>query len=162
MVIRGPKLKAPMACLGASPANPPAPYSIQKSCVPLLRDWRYNFVRHPYSAIGFRSGRAKRETAKGRNRTRNAHFRRFSLIFGSLCKSRDLGAAYLRRKPQETAGNRRFSQETEENKGFGSRTFAQETADFRRKPQKTADFCRNWFCSGTRKQGFRQTGPWHA
>ena len=64
------------------------------------------------------SGRAKRETAKGR--TRNAHFCRFSLIFGSLCKSRDLGVADLRRKPQETA-------------------------DFRRKPQKTADLCRNRF-----------------
>ena len=47
-------------------------------------------------------------------------FCRFSLIFGSLCKSRDLGVADLRRKPQETA-------------------------DFRRKPQKTADFCRNRF-----------------
>ena len=46
--------------------------------------------------------------------------RRFSLIFGSLCKSRDLGGAALRRKPQETA-------------------------DFRRKPQKTADVCRNRF-----------------
>ena len=66
------------------------------------------------------SGRAKREPAKGRKRTRNAHFRRFSLIFGSLCKSRDLGVADLRRKPEETA-------------------------DFRRKPQKTADFCRNRF-----------------
>ena len=30
-------------------------------------------------------------------------FCRFSLIFGSLCKSRDLGVADLRRKPQETA-----------------------------------------------------------
>ena len=49
-----------------------------------------------------------------------ADFCRFSLIFGSLCKSRDLGVADLRRKPQETA-------------------------DFRRKPQKTADFCRNRF-----------------
>ena len=49
-----------------------------------------------------------------------AAFCRFSLIFGSLCKSRDLGVADLRRKPQETA-------------------------DFRRKPQKTADFCRNRF-----------------
>ena len=49
------------------------------------------------------AGRAKRETAKARNRTRNAHFRRFLLIFGSLCKSRDLGVADLRRKPQETA-----------------------------------------------------------
>ena len=59
------------------------------------------------------SGRAKRETAKGRNRTRIAHFAdfcRFSLIFGSLCKSRDLGAADLRRKPQETADFRRKSQ----------------------------------------------------
>ena len=49
-----------------------------------------------------------------------ADFCRFSQIFGSLCKSRDLGVADLRRKPQETA-------------------------DFRRKPQKTADFCRNRF-----------------
>ena len=49
-----------------------------------------------------------------------ADFCRFSLIFGSLCKSRDLGVADFRRKPQETA-------------------------DFRRKPQKTADFCRNRF-----------------
>ena len=49
-----------------------------------------------------------------------ADFCRFLLIFGSLCKSRDLGVADLRRKPQETA-------------------------DFRRKPQKTADFCRNRF-----------------
>ena len=46
--------------------------------------------------------------------------RTFSQIFGSLCKSRDLGVADLRRKLQETA-------------------------DFRRKPQKTADFCRNRF-----------------
>ena len=46
-----------------------------------------------------------------------ADFCRFSLIFGSLCKSRDLGGADLRRKPQETA---EFSQET-------------------------ADFCRNRF-----------------
>ena len=45
---------------------------------------------------------------------------RFSLIFGSLCKSRDLGVADLRRKPQETA-------------------------DFRRKPQKTADFAETGF-----------------
>ena len=44
-----------------------------------------------------------------------ADFCRFSLIFGPLCKSRDLGVADLRRKPQETA-------------------------DFRRKPQKTAVF----------------------
>ena len=44
-----------------------------------------------------------------------ADFCRFSLIFGSLCESRDLGVADLRRKPQETA-------------------------DFRRKPQETADF----------------------
>ena len=49
-----------------------------------------------------------------------ADFCRFSLIFGLLCKSRDLGVADLRRKPQETA-------------------------DFRRKPQKPADFCRNRF-----------------
>ena len=49
-----------------------------------------------------------------------ADFCRFSLIFGSLCKSRDLGVADVRRKPQETA-------------------------DFRSKPQKTADFCRNGF-----------------
>ena len=49
-----------------------------------------------------------------------ADFCRFSLILGSLCKSRDLGVAENRRKPQETA-------------------------DFRRKPQKTADFCRNRF-----------------
>ena len=49
-----------------------------------------------------------------------ADFCRFSLIFGSLRKSRDLGVADLCRKPQETA-------------------------DFRRKPQKTADFCRNRF-----------------
>ena len=49
-----------------------------------------------------------------------ADFCRISLIFGSLCKSRDLGVADLRRKPQETA-------------------------NFRRKPQKTADFCRNRF-----------------
>ena len=32
-----------------------------------------------------------------------ADFCRFSLIFGSLCKSRDWGVADLRRKPQETA-----------------------------------------------------------
>ena len=57
-----------------------------------------------------KSGRAKRETAKGRNRTWNAHCRRFSLIFGSLCKSRDLGVADLRRKPQETADFRRKPQ----------------------------------------------------
>ena len=51
--------------------------------------------------------RAKRETAKeGRNRTRNADFGRFSLIFGSLCKSRDKGFA------QKTADFRGFSQET--------------------------------------------------
>ena len=56
------------------------------------------------------SGRARRETAKGRNRTRNADFCRFSLIFGSLCKSRDLGVADLRRKPQIFAENRRFLQ----------------------------------------------------
>ena len=57
------------------------------------------------------SGRAKRETAKGRNRTRNAHFRRFLQIFAdSLCKSRDLGVADLRRKPQIFAGNRRKPQ----------------------------------------------------
>ena len=69
------------------------------------------------------SGRAKRETAKGETGPGThifADFCRFSLIFGSLCKSRDLGVADLRRKPQETA-------------------------DFRRKPQKTADFCRNRF-----------------
>ena len=56
------------------------------------------------------SERAKRETAKGRNRTRNAHFRRFLLIFGSLCKSSDLGVADLRRKPQIFAGDRRKPQ----------------------------------------------------
>ena len=41
------------------------------------------------------------ETAKGRNRTRNADFRRFLQIFAD--KSRDVGVADLRRKPQETA-----------------------------------------------------------
>ena len=69
------------------------------------------------------SGRTKRETAKGETGPGThifTDFCRFSLIFGSLCKSRDLGVADLHRKPQETA-------------------------DFRRKPQKTADFCRNWF-----------------
>ena len=30
------------------------------------------------------SGRAKRETAKGRNRTRNAHFRRFLQILADF------------------------------------------------------------------------------
>ena len=49
-----------------------------------------------------------------------ADFCRFLLIFGSLSKSRDLGVADLRRKPQETA-------------------------DFRRKPQETADSRRNQF-----------------
>ena len=44
-----------------------------------------------------------------------ADFCRFSLIFGSLCKLRDLGVAGLRRKPQETA---EFSQETAENLRF--------------------------------------------
>ena len=39
-----------------------------------------------------------------------ADFCRFSLIFGSLCKSRDLGVADLRRKPQIFAGNRRKPQ----------------------------------------------------
>ena len=66
------------------------------------------------------SGRAKRETAKGEAGP-GTHifpdFCRFSLILGSLCKSRDLGVADSRRKPQ----------------------------DFRRKPQETADFCRNRF-----------------
>ena len=56
------------------------------------------------------SGRAKRETAKGRNQTWNAHFCRFSLIFGSPCKSRDLGVADWRRKPRETADFRRKPQ----------------------------------------------------
>ena len=56
------------------------------------------------------SGRAKRETAKGRNRTRNAHFRRFLQIFSSPCKSTDLGVADLRRKPQETVDFRRKPQ----------------------------------------------------
>ena len=44
-----------------------------------------------------------------------ADFCRFSLIFGLLCKSRELGVADLRRKPQE---NRRFSQETAGNRRF--------------------------------------------
>ena len=39
-----------------------------------------------------------------------ADFCRFSLIFGSLCKSRDLGVADLRGKPQETADFRRKPQ----------------------------------------------------
>ena len=39
-----------------------------------------------------------------------ADFRRFLLIVGSLCKSRDLGVADLRRKPQETADFRRKPQ----------------------------------------------------
>ena len=39
-----------------------------------------------------------------------AVFCRFSLIFGSLCKSRDLGVADLRRKPKETADFRRKPQ----------------------------------------------------
>ena len=39
-----------------------------------------------------------------------ADFCRLSLIFGSLCKSRDLGVADLRRKPQIFAGNRRKPQ----------------------------------------------------
>ena len=39
-----------------------------------------------------------------------ADFCRFSLIFGSLCKARDLGVADLRRKPRIFAGNRRFLQ----------------------------------------------------
>ena len=66
-------------------------------------------------------GKPKGRQQKGETGPRThifADFCRFSLIFGSLCKSRDLGVADLRRKPQETA-------------------------DFRRKPQKTADFCRN-------------------
>ena len=45
---------------------------------------------------------------------RNAHFRRFSLISGSLSKSRDLGVADLCRKPQETADFRRKAQKTAE------------------------------------------------
>ena len=58
------------------------------------------------------SGRAKRETAKGRNRTRNAHFRRFLQISADFRLALQI-------------------------KGFVSRRFAQKTADFRRKPQKT-------------------------
>ena len=56
------------------------------------------------------SGRAKRETAKGRNRTRKHIFAdlcRFSLIFGSLCQIKGFGR---RRFAQKTAGNRRFLQ----------------------------------------------------
>ena len=57
------------------------------------------------------SGRAKRETAKGRNRTQNAHFRRFLQIFADFRLAlRDLGVADLRRKPQIFAGNRRKPQ----------------------------------------------------
>ena len=66
------------------------------------------------------SGHAKRETAKGRNRTRNAHFRRFLQIFTDFRLALQI-------------------------KGFGSRRVAQKTADFRRKPQKTADFRSNRF-----------------
>ena len=84
-----------------------------------------------YSAIGgfiscdapFTQGAPKGRQQKGETGPGThifADFCRFSLIFGSLCKSRDLGVADLRRKPQETT-------------------------DFRRKPQKTADFCRNRF-----------------
>ena len=62
----------------------------------------YNLASIPLSA-----GRATRETAKGRNRTRNAHFRRFSLIFGSL---ESQICAENRRKPQIFAGNRRKPQ----------------------------------------------------
>ena len=66
------------------------------------------------------SGRAKRETAKGRNRTRNAHFRRFLQIFADFRLALQI-------------------------KGFGSRRFAQKTAGNRRSSQETADFCRNRF-----------------
>ena len=76
--------------------------------------------RHPFPFNqGAPQGRQQKgETGPGTHIF--ADFCRFSLIFGSLCKSRDLGVADLRRKPQETA-------------------------DFRRKPQKTADFCRDRF-----------------
>ena len=84
------------------------------------------FLRHPLerslgkgNVQGAPKGRQQKgETGPGTHIF--ADFCRFSLIFGSLCKSRDLGVADLRRKPQETA-------------------------DFRRKPQKTADFRRNRF-----------------
>ena len=73
----------------------------------------------PYYSQGALKGRQQKgETGPGTHLF--ADFCRFSLIFFSLCKSRDLGVADLRRKPEETA-------------------------DFRRKPQKTADFCRNRF-----------------
>ena len=65
-----------------------------------------------------RSGRAKRETAKGRNRTRNAHFRRFLLIFADFRLALQIKGFGSRRFVQKTAGNRRFSQETAENRRF--------------------------------------------
>ena len=67
---------------------------------------------------GGRSRRAKRETAKGRNRTRNAHFCRFLRIFADfrlrsanqeICRAQ-ICCAENRRKPQIFAGNRRKPQ----------------------------------------------------
>ena len=55
----------------------------------------------------------------------NADFRRKPQIFADSPLLLEIQAFRGRRKPQETAGNRRFSQET---------------ADFRRKPQETADW----------------------
>ena len=62
------------------------------------------------------SGRAKRETAKGRNRTRNAHFRRFLQIFADFRLSLSLNQGIW--EAQKTAGNRGFSQETAGNRRF--------------------------------------------
>ena len=54
------------------------------------------------SSFDLHSGRAKRETAKGRNRIRNAHFRRFLQIFADFRLSPQETADF-RRKPQKTA-----------------------------------------------------------
>ena len=64
-------------------------------------------------SASYPQGAPKGRQQKGETEPRThifADFCRFSLIFGSLCKSRDLGVADFRRKPQIFAGNRRNPQ----------------------------------------------------
>ena len=62
----------------------------------------------PHSRSAPKGRQQKGETGPGTHIF--ADFCRFSLILGSLCKSRDLGVADFRRKPQIFAGNRRKPQ----------------------------------------------------
>ena len=77
----------------------------------ILRRGFPHSLERPLESTAPNQGAPKGRQQKGETGPRThifADFCRFSLISGSLCKSRDLGVADLRRKPQETADFRRI------------------------------------------------------